>query len=159
MRILIAVTLSTWIGLGAASVADSAAGDLRTDTISRAGTSATPGVRTENLTLPKASAVPLAQPPKQNHVAHVGEPVRDEYLVFLEDGNRNDVPAAAAALAHAHSGRLIHVWNDGVQGFWISMNAAQAEAMLHDPHVRAIEEKAIVHSSGIQYIGSRHASR
>jgi len=153
MKMLIAVTTFTWFAFGAATVADSAVVKRPTGKISQASISAAADRHTENLTTPKAVTAQSVQPPKRAHVTHVGEPVRDEYLVFLEDGNRQDVPAAAAALAHAHSGRLIRIWNDGVQGFWISMNAAQAEAMLHDPHVRAVEENAILHDSGTQTVG------
>jgi len=152
MTILIAVALSTWFAFGGPTVAASAVADRPTDTITQAGGSVAADRHAENLT-PKASAAPPVRPPKQAHVTHVGEPVRDEYLVFLEVGNRQDVPAVAVALAHTHSGRLIRIWNDGVQGFWISMNAAQAEAMLHDPQVRAIEENAILHDSGTQSVG------
>src|SRR4051794_22303143 len=152
MRRLLAVTLSTWFTFGAITSADSAVKDRPTGTITPSRPVAPP-LQVENPVAPKATAVTQAPTRKPEHVAHVGEPVRDEYLVFLEDGDRRQVPAAAAALAHAHSGRLIRVWNDGVQGFWISMNAAEAEAMLHDPRVRAVEENAILHSSGTQTVG------
>ena len=73
--------------------------------------------------------------------------------MFLVEGDRHEVPGLATGLAHAHQGQLIRVWNDGVQGFWISMNAMQADGMLHDPHVRSIEENAVVHESGTQAVG------
>lgn len=96
---------------------------------------------------------PNASAPAEVHIKHVGEPVKDEYLVFLVEGDRHEVPGIAQGLAHAHHGQLIEVWNEGVQGFWVRMNEAQAEAMLHNPHVRSIEENAVVHESGTQSVG------
>jgi hypothetical protein len=89
----------------------------------------------------------------QGTVKRVGEPVKDEYLVFLVDGDRKEVPGLANELANAHQGKLIKVWNGGVQGFWINMNAKEAEALLHDPHVRSIEQNAVLHESGSESVG------
>jgi hypothetical protein len=94
-----------------------------------------------------------ASAPAEVHIKHVGEPVKDEYLVFLVEGDKHEVPGIAQGLAHAHQGKLIRVWHDGVQGFWVSMNAERAEAMLHDPHIRAIEENAVLHESGTEIVG------
>lgn len=90
----------------------------------------------------------------RGRVGIVREPVKDEYLVWLEDGDRRQVPGLANALARAHGGRLIEVWNEGIQGFWVSMPPAEAEALLHDPHVRAVEQNAVMHvSSQPQSVG------
>jgi hypothetical protein len=150
MKRLIVVTLSTCVAFGATTVADSAVATRKSATAVPAQSSAAPNLREGNATIPKTTGAPA---PKPKHVAHVGERVRDEYLVFLEDGDRRQVPGVAAALAHAHSGRLIRVWNDGVQGFWISMTEAQAEAILNEPRVRAVEENAVVHQSTAQGVG------
>jgi hypothetical protein len=94
-----------------------------------------------------------ASAPAELRITRVGEPVKDEYLVFLVDGDKHEVPGIAQGLARAHQGQLIRVWNDGVQGFWVSMTEEHANAMLHDPHIRSIEENGILHESGAQSVG------
>jgi hypothetical protein len=89
----------------------------------------------------------------QGKVKTVGEHVQNEYLVFLVQGDRNGVSGLATALAHEHQGQLIKVWNAGTQGFWISMNPAEAEALLHNPNVRSVEENAVLHESGSESVG------
>jgi len=89
----------------------------------------------------------------ERHIHTVREPVKDEYIVLLVEGDRHDVPALANALANEHNGKLIRVWNSGIQAFWVSMTEAHANAMLHNPHVAAVEENAILHESTAQDVG------
>src|SRR4051812_26151227 len=77
-------------------------------------------------------------------IRKVREPVKEQYIVFLVEGDRHDVPALANALANEHNGKLIRVWNGGIQAFLVSMSEERAKAMLHNPHVSAIEENAIL---------------
>lgn len=89
----------------------------------------------------------------EERIRTVREHVKDEYIVFLVEGDRHDVPALANALANEHNGKLIRVWNGGIQAFWVSMSEGHANAMLHNPHVAAIEENAVLHESESQDVG------
>jgi Subtilase family/Peptidase inhibitor I9 len=78
------------------------------------------------------------------------DPIRDRYIVVLEDSvARHEVRAAAAALAHAHGAAIHQVWSSALKGFAVEMTEGRARAMSHDPRVRFVEEDARIEISTV----------
>jgi subtilisin family serine protease len=85
---------------------------------------------------------------------HVGEPIRDEYVVVLKDGAaaRGDaassrgpsVATVAGELARAHGARVERVFEHALLGFSARMTAARAAALAADPRVDYVEEDGVV---------------
>ncbi len=69
-----------------------------------------------------------------------------QYIVVLDNARviRAAVKGQAEALAKAHSGRVLHVYEDALRGFTVAMSATQAAAMARNPNVRYIEQDSVM---------------
>ncbi|HKS24376.1 MAG TPA: S8 family serine peptidase [Thermoanaerobaculia bacterium] len=82
-------------------------------------------------------------------IRHSAQPIKNEYIVVLEDGTpRDDVPAVAAGLGKHYGGDVRRVWRDALKGFFVRMTEQQAQAMSHHPDVKYVEENARIYLSG-----------
>jgi hypothetical protein len=68
------------------------------------------------------------------------KPIRNSYLVMLDDAMRPNVRGVAHELTGRHGGRVKEIWTDALRGFYAEMSEASAEAMARDPRVLVVEE-------------------
>ena len=108
----------------------------------------------KTLTLLAATWILSAAAGEAGALRHVGEPIRDEYVVVLKDGaaRRGDAPAlwgpsvaaVAGDLARAHGARVERVFEHALLGFSARMTAERAAALAADPRVDYVEEDGVV---------------
>jgi serine protease len=69
-----------------------------------------------------------------------------QYIVVLDDDRvaRSEVPGLAQALARQHGGRLLHVYEDALRGFALTMSATAAAAVARNPRVRYVEQDSVM---------------
>jgi hypothetical protein len=75
----------------------------------------------------------------------VGKPIANQYIVVFEDKavGRNGVAAAAQALARAHGGEIIHIYEHALKGFAVKLPEAAAQALSRNPQVKYVEEDTL----------------
>jgi len=77
------------------------------------------------------------------------QPIKDEYLVVLQDSIPEDkVPEVARRVANAHGATPTRIWHSALKGFLVTMPEGRAEALSRHPDVRFVEENAEVFLSG-----------
>src|SRR5258706_15191946 len=86
----------------------------------------------------------------QGDFRKVGKPIPNSYIVVFDDHAVRDVPAASAALANIHGGRIVHVYERALKGFSIELPEAAARALSHNPQVAFVEEDSEVHLGATQ---------
>ena len=77
---------------------------------------------------------------KNRTVHKKARPIKDSYIVMIDDGFSADVTGIAHQLAGRHGGKVTAVWTDAVRGFAVQMSEEAAYAMANDPRIVAIEE-------------------
>ncbi|HYO71037.1 MAG TPA: S8 family peptidase, partial [Archangium sp.] len=77
----------------------------------------------------------------------VAEPVRGQYIVTFNDKLKGSVGAEARALAAAHGGEVLFVYEHALRGFAVKMPEAAALALTRNPLVAQVEEDAVSHGS------------
>lgn len=83
-------------------------------------------------------AAPLSA--KQDRVRKKARPVKDSYLVLLNDGVRGNVKQVAHDLTRRHGGTVKLVWEDAVRGFSMTADATTAASIAEDPRVVEVAE-------------------
>jgi hypothetical protein len=87
--------------------------------------------------------VPFALRAGEGRVRRSPNPVKDEYIVVLNDDTARDhIPDVAQQLSAAHGGAVGRVWRDALKGFVVTMTADQAEKLSRRPEVKYVEENA-----------------
>ncbi|WP_200769539.1 S8 family peptidase [Fontimonas thermophila] len=82
--------------------------------------------------------------------AQASQPIKDQYIVVLDDSVRSVGQAAADLLAQVGGGTLLHRYDYALRGFSVRMSAAQAAALARLPLVRWVEQDQQVHVSATQ---------
>lgn len=72
--------------------------------------------------------------------------IPNRYIVRMAPATA-DPDAVAAALAAQYDGRVLAVWKNALQGFWIEIPAERAHRLADDPRVAAVEQDSMVHTS------------
>lgn len=67
-------------------------------------------------------------------------PVKNSYIVVLDDSFKPNAPALAALLTARHGGKVTSVWESALRGFAIQAPEPVAEAIARDPYVLVVEE-------------------
>lgn len=87
--------------------------------------------------------LPLRAQAGEGKIRKNPNPVKDEYMVVLNDDTpRDEIPGIARRLAKESGGDLQKVWQDALKGFFIRMTEGQARGLSHHPDVKYVEENA-----------------
>jgi subtilisin family serine protease len=97
-------------------------------------------------------AVPvLAAGPKKAKLLKADHPIKDQYVVVLNDRlSEEEVDAAADDLVFKHRGRKGHVYKSALKGFSANLSEKEALALAADPRVQYVEEDGVVTASATQ---------
>ncbi len=73
-------------------------------------------------------------------------PIPGQYIVVLDEDRviRAAVKGEAEAIAKAHGGSLLHIYEDALRGFTARMSPAAAAALSRNPNVRYIEQDSVM---------------
>jgi peptidase inhibitor I9 len=100
---------------------------------------------------------------KHGEVTKKSRPVKDSYLVLLNDGLRGSVKEVANDLTRRHGGKVKEVWEDAVRGFSMIASEKSAAAIAEDPRVIEVEEDeyaeadqfCVTHCAAVTQLSSR----
>jgi regulation of enolase protein 1 (concanavalin A-like superfamily) len=81
-------------------------------------------------------------------IRRVAHPVRGHYIVTVRTTS-TDPEAFGLETAALRRGRLRHIYRHAVHGFAIELSPAQAEALVDDPRVEAIEEDGLTYAAAL----------
>ena len=85
----------------------------------------------------------LAGGPKKDGVRKAKNPIRNQYIVVLED-RYTDAAGVADEVSRRANGRLLHVYDRALKGFAIELPEQAANGLLNDPRVKYVEEDSVV---------------
>ncbi|WP_083969213.1 S8 family peptidase [Hyalangium minutum] len=72
------------------------------------------------------------------------EPVRGQYIITFNESMKKNVGAQAQALAAAHGGEVLHVYEHALRGFAARLPESVALALTRNPNVARVEEDAVM---------------
>jgi hypothetical protein len=100
--------------------------------------------------LAPAAAAQTGGPPTGRILPPGGPPIRDSYIVLLENVGRGQVPEHAQRLGRIFGGRVRHVYQNALTGFSIELPEPAARLLAADPFVALVQQDGVVQATETQ---------